>query len=382
MSVEKITRGARVTFRVRWREGVRNRSRTFDMRRDAKQWDAEVRRRQQLGTLHLLDAGRESLDEYVAGTWAPAYAAQLAVKTRRHYVSLYDCHLSPFLGALPLRSLNAETVARWQADRLAEGTGPVAVRHALELLGSIMQRAFEAERVPTNPVRQVRKAPRPRREEVRPLAPAQVEAMRAFFLAGGSENPHRDACLVSVLAYAGLRPGEALGLRWGDLGEKTILVQRSISVGEEVDTKTRAHRSVRLLAPLRADLPAWRLAAGRPPDSALVFPAADGGPWSEAAYQSWRRRAFGRALAAAGIDGARPYDLRHSFASLLLHEGRNVIYVARQLGHDARLTLSRYGHVMEALEDAPMQPAEDAIRAAREAAVPLSYLTAATATAS
>jgi len=234
MSVERITRGARVTFRVRWREGGRNRSRTFDTRRDAKQWDAEVRRRQQLGTLHLLDAGRESLDGYVAGTWAPTYAGQLAVKTRRHYVSLYDHHLSPFLGSLPLRSINAETVARWQADRLAQGTGPVAVRHALELLGSIMQRAFEAERVPTNPVRQVRKAPRPRREEVRPVAPAQVEAMRAFLLVGGSENPHRDACLVSVLAYAGLRPGEALGLRWGDLGEKTILVQRSVSVGEEV----------------------------------------------------------------------------------------------------------------------------------------------------
>ncbi len=65
-------------------------------------------------------------------------------------------------------------------------------------------------------------------------------------------------------------------------------------------------------------------------------------PCSEAAYQSWRRRAFGRALATAGIDGARPYDLRHSSASLLLDEGRNVIYVARQLGHDARLTLSRY----------------------------------------
>jgi hypothetical protein len=40
-------------------------------------------------------------------------------------------------------------------------------------------------------------------------------------------------------------------------------------------------------------------------------------------------------------------DLRHSFASLLLHEVRSVIYVARQLGHDARLTLSTYGHVMD-----------------------------------
>jgi len=49
---------------------------------------------------------------------------------------------------------------------------------------------------------------------------------------------------------------------------------------------------------------------------------------------------FARAVEAAGLAHARPYDLRHSFASLLLHEGRSVIYVARQLGHDARLTLS------------------------------------------
>ena len=57
----------------------------------------------------------------------------------------------------------------------------------------------------------------------------------------------------------------------------------------------------------------------------------------------------------------RPYDLRHSFASLLLHEGRSVIYVARQLGHDARLTLSTYGHVIDELDDVPRIDAEAAI---------------------
>jgi integrase len=62
---------------------------------------------------------------------------------------------------------------------------------------------------------------------------------------------------------------------------------------------------------------------------------------------------------------ARPYDLRHSFASLLLHEGRSVMYVARQLGHAATLTLSTYGHVIDELDDSPQIPAEDAIRAAR-----------------
>ena len=43
-----------------------------------------------------------------------------------------------------------------------------------------------------------------------------------------------------------------------------------------------------------------------------------------------------------------------------------MIYVARQLGHDARLTLGTYGHVIDELEGAPQTPAEDAIRAARD----------------
>ena len=96
----------------------------------------------------------------------------------------------------------------------------------------------------------------------------------------------------------------------------------------------------------------------------LVFPAYDGAPSTLAAYQSWRRRSFER-RARPRHALTTPYTLRHSFASLLLHEGRSVIYVARQLGHDARLTLSRYGHVIDELEDQPRVDAETAIDAAR-----------------
>lgn len=122
---------------------------------------------------------------------------------------------------------------------------------------------------------------------------------------------------------------------------------------------------MRLLSPLAADLREWQMRSGRPRDQALVFPSRDGQPWGEAAWQSWRRKAFRRALTAAGVEHARPYDLRHSFASLLIHEGRSVIYVARQLGHDASLTLGRYGHVIDELEDAPRRDAEASILAAR-----------------
>jgi integrase len=97
-----------------------------------------------------------------------------------------------------------------------------------------------------------------------------------------------------------------------------------------------------------------------------VFPGPEGRPWSKTSYDNWRNRNFGDALERAGVDHATPYALRHSFASLLLHEGRSVIYVARQLGHDARLTLGTYGHVIDELDGAPHIAAEDAIRAARD----------------
>jgi hypothetical protein len=71
-------------------------------------------------------------------------------------------------------------------------------------------------------------------------------------------------------------------------------------------------------------------------------------------------------LAAGGLGSGRPYDLRHSFASLLLHEGRDVIYVARQLGHGAELKLRTYGHVIEELEDSPQLPGRGRIRQARQ----------------
>jgi integrase len=359
MEIQKrILSDGSVRWRARWRQGGRYRARTFDRKRDALNFSAELRRRQQLGTLSTLDTGRMTLAEYVAGTWATAYRSNLSESTRLRYGHLYDKHILPELGPLALAEITPEAIARWQAQRLALGGGPVAVRGALTLLGGILQRAVEGGHLQTNPVRAVRKATLPRRSEVRPLAPAIVERMRR------AATP-RDATLLSILAYSGLRPGEALALQWRDIREQTILVERALSLGQEKDTKTSAHRTVRLLAPLAADLREWQLRSGRPSDHALIFPSKKGGPWTLSAYQSWRRRAFKRALNRAGVAHGRPYDLRHSFASLLLHEGRSVIYVARQLGHDARLTLGTYGHVIDELDGAPHIATEAAIIAAR-----------------
>jgi integrase len=351
-----------VRWRVRWRQagrGSRYRARTFDRKGDATRFAVELQRRQQLGSLAFLDSGRMTLAEYVAGTWAMTYRRNLSAKTRELYGYLYDTHILPELGTFRLVELTPDLIGRWQADRLAAGAGPVAIRKALTLLGGILQRAVEGGHIVTNPARAVRKAALPRRPEVRPLAPQTIELMRSI-------SSPRDATLISILGFAGLRPGEALALQWRDIRAQTVLVERSLSLGEEKDTKTSEHRTVRLLSPLAIDLREWRLRSGRPDDRTLVFPDRHGRVWSDQAYRYWRRHTFSRAAKSAGVEGARPYDLRHSFASLLLHEGRSVIYVARQLGHDARLTLSTYGHVIDELDDLPHIDAEQAIFAARD----------------
>jgi hypothetical protein len=111
-------------------------------------------------------------------------------------------------------------------------------------------------------------------------------------------------------------------------------------------------------SPVAQDLREFRLSRGRPDDGELVFPARDGGPWNQWALDHWRGRVFRGAKEAVGIEDATPYTLRHSFASLLIWEGRPITYVAAQLGHSPAMTLRTYAHVFEELEDADRTTAE------------------------
>jgi integrase len=368
MSVEKVVRKNReVVWRVRWRQHGRNRARTFSTRRDALDFDAERRRAHRAGTLTRLDAGAVSLDQYVTGTWVHAHAPQLAPKTRRDYAAFYDRYVSPALGDVQLRELTPDVIARLQADLLRLGLGHEAMRKTVHVvLKGMLTHAVQSGLILANPARAVRMARAPMREEIRPLAPETIEALRTELLqrpeqrlAFGSQTLTRaalnlrDATIVSVLAYAGLRPQELRRLRWTSVKERTIVIGAP---------KTGRRRSVRLLEHLADDLAAWGRAV---PTGQTIFPADGGGEWTAGGFNKWRERVFLPAVRAVGLDHARPYDLRHSFASLLLHEGRSVIYVARQLGHGADLTLSTYGHTIDELDDAPRIGADEAINAAR-----------------
>jgi integrase len=383
MSVEKRTNGDGTrSWRVRWREGDRNRARTFRTRRDAELFEADLVRRRRLGTLAALDNGTVTLDRFVADAWAPQRAADLKPATRAFYANLYSAHIAPTFATVPLREITPQRIAAWQANRLKAGAGRKAMREALGLLGGILGYGVELEHLQVNAARAVRPVRRPQRKAGRALSAREVEALLDAL-------DERWSTLVSVLAYTGLRPGEALALRWADVGKTTLRVERALSLcdSSEQGTKTDTSRTVQLLAPVKADLTAWRLRSGRPAKTALVFPHPSGATWSKTLWGNWRRREFQPAAAAAGLatmttttirvdqrsrkrqqqtyDGPRPYDLRHTFASLLLAEGRAIHYVAEQLGHGAEQTLRTYGHVIADYRDRETIDAEQEIREAR-----------------
>jgi integrase len=367
MSVERITRraGSRA-FRVRWREHGRQRARTFDRRSDAEAWDREVKRRQQLGPLAVeqLTHRGATLGEWIIERWTPEHAVTLEQTTRTRYANAYALHVAPTLDAMPLREITVGVLRRWQAGLIARGLKAGNIHKCRTFLSSVLRHAAEAEAIPANPLALVRAPRAEHREQVRPLAPATVERIRSALEA-------EDAAIVSVLAYSGLRPGELRALRWGDVRERTILVQRSADPdGNAKPTKTRSVRTVRLLAPLAADLKEWRMASGRPNVDAAVFPGGNGQAWTKDDWDVFRANGWRTACKRAQLDPIpRPYDLRHSFASLLLAEGRTVHYVAAQLGHSPVLTLSTYGHLISEYADAGQIDAEVEITRARHASL-------------
>ena len=123
---------------------------------------------------------------------------------------------------------------------------------------------------------------------------------------------------------------------------------------------------MRLLSAVGQDLREYRLAVGRPAERALILQTDDGQAWSKSDWQMWRVDRWAPACLAAGLEAApRPYDLRHSFASLLLAEGRQPLYVARQLGHSLAVLLTIYAHLIDEYADAQNIDADAEIAKAR-----------------
>jgi integrase len=292
-----------------------------------------------------------TLAEFMAEEWWPRYAIpNLKPSTRRRYLEVWGSYLLPRLGDHQLREINSLMVEDLRAQLAKQGLGAASQRKAILLLQGILRRAVVRGLLPVNPVSDVDKPKTPLPARPQPLSPQTVEAIRALL------RP-RDAMIVSVMAYAGLRPDEAQAARWQDVGERTLHVLAG---------KTSRARTVDLLSPLVQDLAEWRMLSGRP-TGGLIFPRHRGQAWARHDWENWRSRIYQPAALEAGVTGdLRPYALRHSFCSLLLWAGEDLVYVADQAGHSVATLARHYAGVLRELRDQPRVPAAEAIRMARE----------------
>jgi integrase len=165
-----------------------------------------------------------------------------------------------------------------------------------------------------------------------------------------SAQDHQDAEMVRVSAYAGLRLGELLALRWRDVdfAGQVITVGRALSAGVETSTKSGRVRRVPLVDPAPAALDrASRREDFTEPDE-LVFCNALG----RALDPSALRRRYRRAQEAAGLRPLRWHDLRHTYGSLLAAYGIDLVSIKDAMGHSALATNGRYLHARPAAAQA------------------------------
>jgi integrase len=154
----------------------------------------------------------------------------------------------------------------------------------------------------------------------------------------------RDAELVRVAAYAGLRVGELLALRWGDVN----FASRAMSLGIESSPKSGRVRRVPLPAQAAAALERLKRRPDYTSQGDRVFCNTLGRTLDGSAL----RNRFKRARDSAKLRPLRFHDLRHTYGSLLAAAGIDLVSIQSVMGHSALSTTSRYLHARPVSEQA------------------------------
>ena len=144
-------------YRVRWRDGDRNGSRSFDRRADAEEFDAAQRRRQRMGAHAPAEPSRDRLDSWLE-TWVRRDGPGWARSTRRHRAAVMDRRIAPLIGGVRLRELGRARVRDWRAEMLDRGASNATANSAMP---SPRRRsaAVEDALLPVNPCLGIRRLP-------------------------------------------------------------------------------------------------------------------------------------------------------------------------------------------------------------------------------
>jgi integrase len=290
----------------------------------------------------------------LAGEWIAGQTAVLRPGSLRSYRDALRCHVLPRFGHLRVDQIREDDVATLVAELTAQRLAGATVANVLVPVGRTLDQAVRRGLISSNPVRRLERHERPRvvHREMRVLGREEIAALLEV-----AEEPYRTLFATGI--FTGLRIGELLGLTWADVALQAGLVHVRRQIGQDgarVPLKTlKARRSVVLMPTLGRLLREHRLRSARSLESDAVFGRPDG----TALMQATCRYQLRRAALKAGLSQnpeqprLRLHDLRHTFASLLIAQGANVVFVSRQLAHASpNTTLGFYAHMFDRAEHA------------------------------
>lgn len=266
--------------------------------------------------------------------------------TQLAYASVLKTHVVPVIGDRLMRDVtpvDVEALLLTAAETVSEST----VNKVYQVMRVVWATAVRDGLVRRNVVEAVA-APRIPRREAYWYSPQEVAALRQ------AAGDHRLAPLLDVLAFTGMRIGEALALRWVDVQGDTLRVTGSLGRVKggrrRDDTKTSGFRAVPLLPEVDAALKARRkaqaaerLAAGAAwTDNGLIFTTEAGTPIHDRNALRW----FHGVRAKAGVPDGGFHSFRHAAATALLTAGVPMATVSTIVGHSRiSTTVDLYGHV-------------------------------------
>ena len=312
--IERRVRHGKTTYRARYRDPAgREHAKVFARKADAQRFLTEMENSKLKGTWTDPAQGRVLFRDWLAEWWTTT--TNLRPSTRARDEMLLRRYALPRFGDVALVAISQRDVRAWVADLSARGLAPATVQKLYQLLGKLMGAAVDAGMIPQSPCRRV-PLPKVEREEMRFLTSAEVATLAEAI------QPRYHA-LVLVGAYGGLRIGELAGLRRSrvDLLRGTVTVAEIVvEVGGVLHIgppKTRASRRMVGLPRFVVEELAAHLAGPGDPE-AFVFTAPQGGPLRVTGF---RTRVWRPASRAAGVDGLRIHDLRHTAVALWIAAG-------------------------------------------------------------
>ena len=299
-----------------WKAAIKDingklRTKNFTKFAEAEDWIAEQRRARELGENTYATNPKMTVGEFMTG-WVENKYSDDQSNTQRFYRNAIKNHIIPALGNIKASSLTTKSIESLLRDMAARQLGAGTIRSVKASLSAAFNDAVRLGDLTRNPMKNV-KMPDIQAKPTKPLPRNDWE--RIYLEA--VKDPYTHA-RVEVAGMLGLRPGEALGLKWSDLNiqECSLRVARQVQrvKGKGLVVKAVKQKKERTLPISNTTIQillthkryqtlqkaAWS------EDLDLVFPNSLGRPQDEKAD----RNAFKKLLKNAGTPNYELYQLR------------------------------------------------------------------------